>query len=59
MDPFSDDPLIYEVRADGFLLYSVGRDFVDDGGRRGVDKEGKPRPWAENGDQVFWPFGGQ
>ncbi len=58
MDPFSDGPLIYKRVGDEFLLYSVGRDFVDGGGERGVDDEGQPRIWAENGDRVFWPFGG-
>jgi len=59
MDPFSDGPLIYRRVADEFQLYSVGRDFIDGGGVCGVDDDGKPRPWAENGDQVFWPFGGE
>ncbi len=58
MDPFSDGPLIYRRLGDEFLLYSVGRDFVDGGGTRGVDDEGEPRIWAENGDRVFWPFRG-
>jgi len=55
MDPFSDGPLVYKHVAGGFLLYSVSRDFIDGGGMRGVDDDGKPRPWAENGDRVFWP----
>jgi len=58
MDPYSDGPLIYRRVGDEFLLYSVGPDFVDGGGKRGVDDEGQPRIWAENGDRVFWPFGG-
>ena len=31
-DPFSDRPLVYRQRADGYLLYSVGANGVDDGG---------------------------
>jgi hypothetical protein len=31
-DPFSDDPLLYRSDADGFILYSVGRDRKDNGG---------------------------
>lgn len=57
MDPFSDGPLVYRRVGDDFLLYSVGRDFVDDGGKRGVDEKGRPKVWAEKGDRVFWPFG--
>ncbi|UCD52227.1 MAG: hypothetical protein JSW27_06220 [Phycisphaerales bacterium] len=56
MDPFSDGPLLYRAADEDFLLYSVGRDFIDGGGTRGVDNEGKPRLWAENGDQIFWPL---
>jgi hypothetical protein len=50
MDPFSDKPLVYKRTADGFMLYSLGADFDDDGGlhsRWGQDKTG--------GDHVFWP----
>jgi hypothetical protein len=33
IDPFSGKPLIYRPRPEGYLLYSVGFDRVDDGGR--------------------------
>jgi hypothetical protein len=55
MDPFSDGPLVYRPAGDGFLLYSAGRDFKDDGGEPGRDKHGKPAMWREEGDTVFWP----
>ncbi len=32
IDPFSDDPLLYRSDADGFILYSVGRDRKNNGG---------------------------
>lgn len=32
IDPFSGRPFIYERRGDGYLLYSVGSNGVDDGG---------------------------
>jgi hypothetical protein len=32
-DPFSGGPLVYRVQADGYILYSVGRNRQDDGGR--------------------------
>ncbi|MGD0785862.1 MAG: hypothetical protein ABR969_08595 [Sedimentisphaerales bacterium] len=55
-DPFSDKPLVYKKTEKGFTLYSVGEDFVDNGGIMGVDKDGKPRLWNETGsDAVFWP----
>lgn len=33
IDPFSGEPLIYKRLDEGFLVYSVGGDFVDSGGR--------------------------
>jgi tetratricopeptide (TPR) repeat protein len=50
MDPYSAKPLVYKRTADGFVLYSLGADFDDDGGLHsnwGRDTEG--------GDYVFWP----
>jgi hypothetical protein len=55
MDPYSDAPLVYRVTGDGFTLYSVGPNFVDDGGEPGRDDEGRPKVWGVNGDRVFWP----
>ena len=51
MDPFSDKPLVYRRTEDGFVLYSVGADFDDDGGIHSRWGEGE-----EGGDQVFWPI---
>jgi hypothetical protein len=33
-DPFSGQPLVYRCTEDGYLLYSVGGNGVDDGGQR-------------------------
>jgi hypothetical protein len=33
LDPFTDRPMIYRIDGDGYLLYSVGPDGGDDGGR--------------------------
>jgi hypothetical protein len=33
IDPFSEKPLVYRVAGDDFVLYSVGQDGVDDGGK--------------------------
>ncbi len=49
-DNFSQGPLSYRRTERGFLLYSWGLDFDDDGGT--------PSKWGEGaagGDQVFWP----
>ena len=56
MDPYSDGALVYKRTQGDFLLYSVGENFVDDGGRSGVGDDGKPKAWPANGDAVFWPL---
>lgn len=38
IDPMDGQPLRYVVREDGYLLYSVGRNKVDDGGVMGDDQ---------------------
>ncbi|MHC4575005.1 MAG: hypothetical protein ACYS76_12885, partial [Planctomycetota bacterium] len=55
MDPYGDGPLLYKKTDDGFILYSVGDNFVDDGGEIFRDDNGKVSKWAEKGDAVFWP----
>ncbi len=56
MDPFSDKELIYKRANGDFILYSLGYNFIDDGGQFGKDSRGEPRRlWADNGDSVFWP----
>ena len=35
IDPFSDDLLVYRPSDDGFLLYSLGPNLIDDGGQQG------------------------
>jgi hypothetical protein len=55
MDPWSDKPLVYKTTNDGFMLYSVGSNFKDDGGQVARDDKGKVKPWADEGDWVFWP----
>ncbi|MCI0499007.1 MAG: hypothetical protein L0Y36_04925 [Planctomycetales bacterium] len=55
IDPFSDNPLVYKKMDNGFTLYSVGQNFVDDGGLQGKDSRGKSTLWGNDGDAVFWP----
>lgn len=55
LDSFSNQPLVYERTDEGFKLYSVGLNFVDDGGKV-HHKDGRVRLWDdEEGDAVFWP----
>jgi hypothetical protein len=56
MDPFSDKPLIYRRTGDNFILYSLGPNFEDDGGKPATDSKGRPKKWLDNGDTVFWPL---
>jgi hypothetical protein len=55
LDPFSDKALIYKRTEDNFILYSVGPNFTDDGGWVCHNDEGRPMPWGDEGDAVFWP----
>ncbi len=55
IDPFSDKLIIYKKTDEGFILYSVGLDYKDDGGVLGTNNEGEKWIWADEGDAVFWP----
>jgi hypothetical protein len=55
MNPWSDRPLVYRSSEDDFILYSVGWNFIDDGGQVYRDDKGRPKLWADEGDAVFWP----
>ncbi len=55
MDAFSDKPLVYRKTDDDFILYSVGPNFTDEGGRYSRDSKGRIKNWLDNGDAVFWP----
>jgi hypothetical protein len=46
-DPFNGQPLIYRPQSTNWLLYSVGPDGVDDGGRAAG------RGWPVKGDILF------
>jgi len=56
MDPWSDKPLIYRRTGDNFILYSLGPNFEDNGGKPATDSKGRPKKWLDNGDTVFWPL---
>jgi len=55
MDPYTDKPLVYRRTAEDFILYSLGHNFGDDGGKPGADSKGRPRLWDFEADAVFWP----
>ncbi|MGB2809488.1 MAG: hypothetical protein WBC22_17230 [Sedimentisphaerales bacterium] len=57
LDVYSDKPLVYKKTDDNFILYSVGENIEDDGGKPGTDRGGRPRLWDDDGDSdaVFWP----
>jgi hypothetical protein len=58
-DPYSNNPLVYKRIEDNFTLYSVGTNFIDDGGKVYYTVEGTPRTWEYDGnpaDAVFWPI---
>jgi hypothetical protein len=48
LDPFTGTDYIYRKNNDGFIVYSVGDDLKDDGGKRG-----RYAPWAPNYDIVW------
>ena len=51
IDPYSDKPLVYKLIADdNFTLYSLGKDFDDDGGIKQYDYKDK------DGDNIYWPI---
>jgi len=54
-DPYSDGLLRYEKRGDNFILYSLGRNFVDDGGVQHPEKNFEWGDEGKIGDRVFWP----
>ncbi len=47
LDPFTGRPFVFRGTADGFTLYSVGGNGVDDAGRHD--------PQSPDADIVFWP----
>jgi len=56
IDSYSDKPLVYKKTEDNFILYSIGPNFVDDGGKPNRDRKGRVRLWVGEGDVVFWPI---
>jgi len=57
IDPYSDKALIYKKTGDDFVLYSIGRNFKDDGGKVFIEHE-NIQEWGtsnDEGDAFFWP----
>jgi len=55
IDVYSGKPLVYRTTDESFILYSVGENIEDDGGKPDPDRKGKPRLWDDEGDSIFWP----
>jgi hypothetical protein len=54
-DPVDGQPLRYHLNSDGtFLLYSIGKDGVDDGGDARSANYTMPRSW-QRGRDLVWP----
>ena len=56
-DPYSDESLVYRKTQGGFILYSVGWNMKDDGGKLLTRPDSSPMRWGSetDGDAVFWP----
>ncbi len=55
-DPYSAGPLVYRREGDDFTLYSVGRNFADDGGKTDSKAD---QGWGHakiESDKIFWPL---
>jgi hypothetical protein len=55
IDVYSGKPLVYRKTDESFILYSIGENFEDDGGKRDPDRKGKLRMWDNDADAIFWP----
>ncbi len=57
MDPYSNKSLVYKKVEGHFILYSIGRNFIDDGGKVVPSEKDEcgSRRWSDEGDHVFWP----
>jgi hypothetical protein len=53
-DPYSNGSLTYKRAGDNFVLYSIGPNFKDDGGKAANNTK-VPGWWEDKGDRVFWP----
>ncbi|MBL7189840.1 MAG: hypothetical protein ISS70_26215 [Phycisphaerae bacterium] len=63
-DPYSNEPLVYKLTEDSFELYSIGKDFTDDGGVIEVVNKARQEPGfrgtcivphVHSPDIVYWP----
>jgi hypothetical protein len=55
LDPFDEQPLRYRREGEGFIVYSVGDNLVDDAGVRNLENELGPTRWADVGYSVGMP----
>lgn len=52
-DPYDGKPVRYQIRANGYSVYSVGTDRKDDGGRRFAPYPNTPEATSETSDITF------
>jgi hypothetical protein len=50
VDPSNGGAFVYRLRADGFIIYSKGRNNIDEGGKRWYESDDSGAD-----DQLFWP----
>lgn len=54
VDPFSGQPLIYRLEGKGFVLYSVGENMKDDGGKPEPDWDARAKMSSEEQNDKSW-----
>ncbi len=55
LDPIDGNPLRYKLQGDGFLIYSIGVDQVDDGGNSSLKASQYYPTNPTLGDWILWP----
>ncbi|MHC4757252.1 MAG: hypothetical protein ACYTE8_01210 [Planctomycetota bacterium] len=55
IDPFSGEKIAYKRRNGDFILYGVGENFEDNGGKVVRDDDGRIIKFSDEGDWIFWP----
>ncbi len=47
IDPYSDQPMLYQQSSNTFMIYSVGENGIDDGGRTAEDRTESEETWDD------------
>jgi hypothetical protein len=54
VDPFSGKPLVYRQEGNGFVLYSIGENMNDDGGKPEPTSEAKSKMSEKESQEKAW-----